>query len=92
MPESGSVLGWEAQPGCGEGIAELGDRLGSGTAQPGEIALGDLGELGHGDIPGRGQRLPCGSGQAGGQVRGWAGLLLGHAVTKPARWVSELPR
>lgn len=91
-PEPGSVLGGEAQPGCGGGVAELGDRLGPDTVHPGEIALGRLGELLHGDIPGRGQRMPRWPGQARGQVRGRAGLRLVQAVTKPARWVSELPR
>ena len=67
-PEPGSVLGGEAQPGCGGGVAELGDRLGPGTVHPGEIGLGQLGELLHGDIPGRGQRLPGWPGPGGGRA------------------------
>jgi len=79
-------------PGCGEGAAELGDRLGSNTVHPGEIGLGPLGELLKGDTPGRGQCLPSWPSQAGGQARGLAGSLPGHAVTRSARWERELPR
>lgn len=64
------------QPGCGEGVAELGDRLGPNTVHPGKISLGHLGELLQGDIPGRGQRLPSRPGQAGGHA--W--VLMGPAA------------
>src|SRR6266487_7200138 len=90
-PEPGSVLAGEAQPGRDEGVAELGDRLGSNTVQPGEIGLGHLGELLKGDIPRRGECLPSWPGQAGGQARGLVGSVPGHAATRSARWARELP-
>ena len=70
-PAPGSVLGGEAQPGCGEGVAERGDRLGPDMVHPGEIGLGHLGALLQGDMPGRGQRLPSWPGQAGGRAGAW---------------------
>ena len=62
------------------------------TVHPDEIGLGHLGELLQGDIPGHGQRLPSWPGQASSAGPGLAGLLPGHAATKPARRDSELPR
>ena len=56
-----------------------------------EPAAGYLGEQLRGGIPGRASASRAGLARPEGRSRGRAGLPPGHAVTKPARWASELP-
>lgn len=45
----------ERYPGRGEGLAELSDRLGTDSVQPGEVGLPGVGKLVQGGVSGRGE-------------------------------------
>ena len=71
--------------GCGEGIADLSDRLGPDAVHPGEISLGHLRDCSRVTYPAAASACRAWPGQAGRRARAWRGLLAGHAVTRPAR-------